>query len=68
MSSHNTWTQVRNMKKDGGLLKLRGSGAPSDGLAGYAIGCEYTNTANGKIYVNTGTTASTTWTVVGSQS
>lgn len=43
----------------------RAAGAPTDALDGYAIGAEYTNITNGAKYVNTGTTASTTWTLIG---
>lgn len=45
--------------------------APSAGAvtgAGYQIGCLLQETTAGKLYINTGTTASATWTVVGSQS
>jgi hypothetical protein len=38
------------------------------GAAGASIGAEYTDTTNGKLYINTGTAAAPTWTVVGSQS
>lgn len=49
------------------------AGAPTDGAsgtgAGYAgPGSLYINITAGKLYTNTGTAASPTWTVVGSQS
>ena len=49
------------------------AGAPTDGTsgtgAGFAgIGSLVSDTTNGKLYINTGTKASPTWTVVGGQS
>ncbi len=48
------------------------AGAPTSGTSGTLAGkaekgAQLTDTANGKVYVNTGTKASPTWTVVGSQ-
>jgi hypothetical protein len=50
-----------------------GAGAPTAGTsgdgAGWAnIGSLYTDYTNGKLYINTGTKLSPTWTVVGTQS
>jgi hypothetical protein len=53
---------------------LRNAGAPSNGTSGtYAnqnagAGAMLIDTTNGKEYINTGTAASPTWAVVGSQS
>lgn len=49
------------------------NGTPTDGTAGTGagwagIGSLTADTAGGKLYINTGTKASPTWTVVGSQS
>lgn len=67
-SSNNAWA-------GSGLgTPLRNAGAPSNGAAGtYAgqnagPGALLLDTTNGKEYINTGTAASPTWTVVGSQS
>ncbi len=52
-----------------------GSGAPSDGTSGTGAGFAApgslyirASTTNSKVFVNTNTTASPTWTVVGAQS
>lgn len=50
---------------------LRNAGAPSNGttFAGIvAVGGLLVDTTNAKLYINSGTQASPTWTVVGSQS
>lgn len=57
----------------GGVQAASDSGAPTDGTSGTGAGLlepgsQYTNEANGKVYVNTGTKASPTWTIVGTQS
>ena len=49
-----------------------GTGAPTDGTSGTGygvcgIGSLYIDSTNGKAYINTGTLASPTWTVVGTQ-
>lgn len=55
------------------VCELIGSGAPTDGTSGTGVavagpGSRYTDIAAGKLYINTNTKASPTWTVVGSQS
>ena len=50
---------------------LRNAGVPSSGTTFAniaAIGAICIDTTNGKAYINTGTQASPTWTVVGAQS
>jgi hypothetical protein len=52
---------------------LNGAGAPTDGTSGTGVafagpGSLYIDRTAGKIYINTNTKASPTWTVVGSQS
>jgi hypothetical protein len=45
--------------------------APSAGAvttAGFQVGCLLIETTAGKLYINTGSTTTPTWTVVGSQS
>jgi hypothetical protein len=55
-----------------GVLPVTTQGAPTSGTSGsYAtfagIGTLLIDTTNGKLYINTGTKASPTWTVVGAQ-
>lgn len=55
------------------VVELIGTGAPTDGGAGTGAGVagpgsRYTDITAGKLYINTNTKASPTWTVVGSQS
>lgn len=56
-----------------GVILISGDGAPTDGTSGtgagqVAKGSQYNDYTNGKAYINTGTKASPTWTVIGSQS
>jgi len=44
------------------------AGVPSNGLTKYATGCLAIDVTGAKLYINTGTNASTTWIVVGTQS
>jgi len=51
---------------------LYGAGAPTDGTSGTHVGLAspgtlYIDTTNAKLYINTNTAASPTWTVVGAQ-
>ena len=62
--------RVGYLLKKGGVLDMTGAGAPTDGVAGTGfgkagIGSTYTNITNGARYINTGTLASPTWTLVG---
>lgn len=55
-----------------GVWDLMAAGTPVDGAAGTGggwagIGSTYRDLTAGKLYINTGTAASPTWTVVGSQ-
>lgn len=43
-------------------------GASASAVSGYAVGCLLVGTPENKLYINTGTTTTATWTVVGSQS
>jgi hypothetical protein len=53
---------------------IQNAGAPTNGTSGTRAnqnagkGAQLIDSTNGKIYVNTGTAASPTWTVTGSQS
>ena len=50
---------------------LYGAGAPTDGTSGTGlgkgVGSLYIDVTNAKLYINTNTAASPTWTVVGAQ-
>lgn len=50
-----------------GMYVRTAAGAPANGLAGIQEGSILMNQSDTKLYINTGTTASTTWTVVGTQ-
>lgn len=55
------------------LWDISGAGVPTDGTAGDGAafagkGSRYTDRTNAKLYINTGTKASPTWTIVGTQS
>ena len=50
-----------------GLYFRTAAGAPANSLAGIEKGSILLNQADTKLYINTGTSSSTTWTVVGTQ-
>ena len=52
---------------DGKFLTFS-AGTPTASIAGYGKGALAVDTTNGKLFINTGTHASATWTVVGTQS
>lgn len=76
MSSHNLQTQLVetvsqvNVGAAGtkGKLFYYVAGVPTAALTKYATGCLAIDVTNGKLYINTGTNASASWTVVGAQS
>jgi hypothetical protein len=43
------------------------AGTPTASVSGYGKGALAVDTTNGKLYINTGTVSSATWTVVGTQ-
>jgi len=68
----NPWLWLRNMS-DNDLAILTNAGAPTNGTSGTFVkmagpGCLLIDTTNKKLYINTNTKASPTWTVVGTQS
>lgn len=68
MSSHNTASQLTNTIGDAGGRRFAWfSGTPTASAAGFNKGCIAIDETNGIVYVNTGTVASATWTVVGTQ-
>lgn len=67
----NIQSSLRNLANYN-CLQVTNEGAPTSGTsgtgAGYCgIGALLTDVTNGKLYINTGTKASPTWTVVGAQ-
>jgi hypothetical protein len=67
----NIWSWLKNMANNG-LAILTNAGAPTSGGSGTGatkagVGCLLIDTTNAKLYINTGTKASPTWTVVGTQ-
>ncbi len=61
------------INQTGGVMAASDAGAPTDGTSGTGAGVlptgsTYTDETAGKQYINTGSLASPTWTVVGSQS
>ena len=44
-----------------GITLAYGSGAPTGSTLGYRKGCQYVDYANGVVYINTGSVASSTW-------
>lgn len=55
-----------------GVFHLVNAGAPTSGTSGTGVGiagpgCILSDTTNKKLYINTNTLASPTWTVVGTQ-
>ena len=44
------------------------AGTPTASISGFGKGALGVDTTNGKLYINTGTFSSATWTLVGSQS
>lgn len=68
MSAHNTVQQLEEAQNSQGRIFILSSGVPTASVAGFSIGALAVDTVNGKLYINTGTAASATWTVVGTQS
>jgi len=54
--------------QSGNYFLVTGSTPFAGSVTGYSIGCLMVDNVNGKLYINTGTATTATWTVVGSQS
>jgi predicted phosphodiesterase len=67
MSSHNTIQQLQESQNEQGRIFLLNAGVPTASVSGYSKGALAIDTTNGKLYINTGTSTSATWTVVGAQ-
>jgi len=46
------------------IIRASCAGAPTDGIAGFQLGCIMTRTGNGELYRNEGTTLSSTWVAI----
>lgn len=67
--SPSVWAQLNDLIQND-ILHVTGSGAPTSGASGTGVnmcgpGSTYTDTATGKVYINTNTKASPTWTLGG---
>lgn len=61
--------EINNPIVDGGRITV-GAGSPTSGTTGAGViqkGGLYQDQTNGKLFINSGTKASPTWTVVGAQ-
>lgn len=67
MSAHNIISQLTETQNEQGKMFLVSAGTPTASVAGFSKGAIATDTTNGKLFINTGTSTSATWTVVGSQ-
>jgi hypothetical protein len=67
MSAHNTIQELSDAQNSQGRVFELSAGVPSNSRAGFSRGALSIDTTNGKLYINTGTTTSSTWTVVGTQ-
>ena len=68
MSAHNQITELSSATNSQGKIFELSAGVPSASRAGFSKGALSIDTTNGKLYINTGTSSSATWTVVGTQS
>jgi hypothetical protein len=64
---------VHSLRLANGAVVMDNAGVPSNGTSGTGAGLAAkgslcTDVTNAKLYINTGTKASPTWTVVGTQS
>lgn len=68
MSGHNAAFELGQDQKgvdfEGKFLSFW-NGVPTDGTAGYGKGALAVDTTNGKLYINTDSFATSTWTLVG---
>lgn len=68
MSAHNIIDQISEAQNSQGKIFELFAGAPTNSRAGFSKGALSIDTTNGKLYINTGSASSATWTVVGTQS
>ncbi len=71
MQFANLLSGLTSMLGFGGRLFVWSTAAPAGSEVGYAGGCLWIrcdNTTSNKLYINTGTASSASWTVVGAQS
>lgn len=68
ITQQNIWAQLRDLANNN-IFNVTGSGAPTSGASGTGVGIcgpgsEYTDSANGNIYINVGTLAVPSWSLV----
>ncbi|MFZ9311580.1 MAG: hypothetical protein ACO24O_08780 [Arenimonas sp.] len=67
MSAHNIIDELSAAQNSQGKVFALNAGVPTASAAGWSKGALVIDTTNGKLYINTGTSTSATWTVVGTQ-
>jgi hypothetical protein len=67
MSAHNIIDDLTEAQNAQGYLFDWFAGVPTASIKGYSKGALAVDTTNGKLYINTGSASSATWTVVGDQ-
>jgi hypothetical protein len=68
MSAHNQIQELSEAQNSQGKIFQLTAGVPTGSVAGFSRGALAIDTTNGKLYINTGSATSATWTVVGTQS
>ena len=67
MSAHNIISELSDAQNEQGKIFELSAGIPANSRAGFSKGALSVDVTNGKLYINTGTTSSATWIVVGTQ-
>jgi len=67
MSAHNIISELSDAQNSQGKIFELSAGVPANSREGFSKGALSVDTTNGKLYINTGTSTSATWTVVGLQ-
>ena len=67
MSAHNQIQELSEAQNSQGKIFELFAGVPTASRSGFSTGALSIDTTNGKLYINTGSSTSATWTVVGTQ-
>lgn len=67
MSAHNIISELSEAQNEQGKIFELSAGVPAGSRAGFSKGALSVDVTNGKLYINTGTSSSASWTVVGAQ-
>jgi len=67
MSAHNIISQLTEAQNSQGKILVFTAGTPTASVAGFSRGALAVDTDNGKLFINTGSSSTATWTVVGAQ-